>query len=460
MMKFNSLRFRFGAWVGSFLFASLLLFGYYVYASMSHNLHAAIEDALRLSATQSMGTLNVDNGHILLAEGVLENDADLNTLRERGFTVRFLDTDGSLLGGFGADWNQPIASIKVGAEAFFSTMLDENGEPQSRVYTLPVIDNDQIAGYVQTAQSLEPVQQTLERLLLSLLLGIPFLNLMAAVGGYFLAGRALAPVDTITRTARRISAEDLSARLALPDSGDELGRLASTFDDMLARLDESFRRERRFTTDASHELRTPLAAMQANIGVTRSQKRSSADYEQALDDLGEETDRLRSMTEDLLRLARGEQTVEAQKEHIDISSLLEDVVASLAPLAEAKDLPLKRRILPGLAASADQDGLIRLFVNLLDNAIKFTGAGSVSVTAQAEGKEIRVTIQDTGVGIAPEDLAHIFDRFYRVDASRSETGAGLGLAIALQIARANGGDITVRSEAGTGSTFVVTLPAL
>lgn len=459
-MKINSLRFRFALWVGGFLLAALIIFGIYVYASMSRNLNAAVDDALRLSATQVMGMLNVDNGRIILADNLPENNTEMEALRARGFTVRFLDANGVLLGGFGANWDTPLPSIRLSVQAVFSTTTANDGQPSSRVYTLPVIDNNQRVGYVQTSQNLDFVQQTLERLQLSLFLGIPLLTLFAALGGYFLAGRALKPVDEITDTARRISAEDLSARLNLPDHGDELGRLASTFDDMLARLADSFRRERQFASDASHELRTPLAAMQTIIGVMRSQKRTAREYEQALDDLGEETNRLRVLTDDLLLLARGERPLQLTNERVDLSVLLEDVVESLTPLAEAQGLALECGFQPNLTVSSDRDGLIRLFVNLVDNAIKFTEAGSVMVSAKVDGKNICIAIKDTGLGIKPEHLPHIFDRFYRADASRTQTGAGLGLAIALQIARAHKGDITVTSKIGVGTTFSVTLPAL
>ncbi len=458
-MKIRSLRFRLALWVGGFLLASLLLFGVYVYVSMSNNLNAALDDALRSNAVQAMGTVNVNNDQIVLPDGLAENSSDAESAQARGFTVRFLDAKGTLLGGFGANWTTPLPAAPTGKQASFTTVTSGNREPDARVYTLPITDNNRIVGYVQTSQSLEAIQQTLERLQLSLLLGIPFLTLLAALGGYFLAGRALAPVDAITRTARRISAEDLSARLHLPDNGDEVGRLASTFDDMLARLDDSFRRERQFTSDASHELRTPLAAMQTIIGVTRSQKRRAAEYEQALDDLGEETGRLRAMTENLLMLARGEQPVEAQRERVDLSSLLSDVAESLAPLADSKGLKLECRASPNITVQGDRDALIRLFVNLADNAIKFTESGGVTLSAQLNGKNIRVAVADTGKGIPLKHLEYIFDRFYRVDSSRAQTGAGLGLAIALQIARAHGGDVAVKSELGRGTTFWVTLPA-
>ena len=461
-MKINSLRFHLMLWVGGFLLTALLLFGVYIYVRMSRILYEEVDEALRLSATQTLGTLDVNNGHIILADNLLENNEDMASLRERGFTVRILNADGDLLGGLGAEWNSSLITNISGKQPTFSTEKNAQGEPDRRVFTLPVMDNDLVVGYIQTSESLEDVQQTLERLQLSLWFGIPFLTLLAAFGGYFLAGRTLKPVAEITKTARRISAEDLSARLNLPDTGDELGELACTFDEMLSRLDDSFRRERQFTSDASHELRTPLAAMQAIIGVTRSKKRNAAEYEKALDDLGEETGRLRSLTEDLLLLVRGETSDSVHREHVDLSSLLEDVADTLTPLAEAKGLGLECHIQQNLTVHSDRNRLIRLFVNIIDNAIKFTDSGTVTIAAEVVGRKNCIAITDTGVGIRKEHLNQIFDRFFRVDTSRShvQTGTGLGLAIALQIALAEGGDITVSSEKGMGTSFSVTLPAL
>jgi signal transduction histidine kinase len=265
----------------------------------------------------------------------------------------------------------------------------------------------------------------------------------------------------MTRTARRISAEDLSERIQLPATDDEVGRLAVTFDEMLARLDESFRRERQFTADASHELRTPLAVMQTILSVIRQARRTPEDYEQALDDLAEEADRLRTLTENLLSLARSDTRPAVVRERVDLSALLHDVSDSLRPLAEIKGLTLGCTIPEGLRMTGDSDGLIRLFVNLLDNAIQFTERGRVAVSAsQQENDTIRVLVTDTGCGIAPEHLAHIFDRFYRVDRSRASRGAGLGLAIALGIVRAHRGEIEVSSVVGEGTTFSATFNSI
>jgi signal transduction histidine kinase len=265
----------------------------------------------------------------------------------------------------------------------------------------------------------------------------------------------------MTRTAQRISAEDLSARLNLPSTNDEVGRLAATFDHMLARLDEAFQRERQFTADASHELRTPLAAMQAIIGVIRTERRKPQDYELALDDLAEETDRLRSLTENLLLLARRDTNQPMVFDEVDIALLLRDLSDSLRPLAEKKGLSLVSNLPERLMINGDSDGLIRLFVNLLDNAIKYTPSGSITISMSLPANNmLTVAITDTGVGIPANDLPHIFDRFYRVERSRATRGSGLGLAIAAEIVQAHGGTIEVTSNPGEGTTFSVRLPVV
>jgi len=227
---------------------------------------------------------------------------------------------------------------------------------------------------------------------------------------------------------------------------------------MLGRLERGFKRERQFTADASHELRTPLTAIQTILSVTLQKRRSPEDYEQALADLTEETDRLQTLTGGLLELARSEGMPNTLDQTVDLSTLLQDVSESLRPLAEAKGLTIDRNASEGLTLRGDSDGLIRLFVNLLHNAIQYTQQGEITVTASREDKALQVAIADTGCGIRAEQLPRIFDRFYRVDKSRSSRGAGLGLAIALEIAHSHGGTIEVTSEIGRGTTFTVWLP--
>lgn len=460
----HTLRFRFSFWVAGLLLAVLAVFSVFVYFNLRMSLLSGIDDTLRLSATQTIATSNIQNGQVNFSDN-LPDGSTATDLQERGLTIRILSPDGKLLEAFGPFSNLPVSTSDLSAgsrmQPTITTVTVSTESDPVRLYSEPIMDNDQLVGMVQVAQSLGDMYDTLSRLLTTILLAAPLLVSIAGIGGYFLAAQALAPIDQMTRTAQRISAEDLSARIELPGTDDEVGRLASTFDHMIRHLDEAFQRERRFTADASHELRTPLAAIQAIINVIRAERRSPEDYEQALDDLAEETDRLRTLTEDLLNLARSDTNKTLEFEDIDISMLLSDLGDSLRPLAEKKSLTLTTDISDSFIITGDGDSLIRLFVNLLDNAIKYTSCGGISVSIhRSMHNTVEVSITDTGQGIPSEDLPHIFERFYRVEKSRGSRGSGLGLAIAAQIAHAHGGKIVVRSKVGEGTKFTVLLPIL
>jgi len=451
MTRINTLRARFALWTSGLLLAALTLFGAFVYLSMSRGLSAALDNSLTINASQVSASLNIDNGKLILSDSLIETPENAD-LQGSGFTIRVLSPQGDLIQEFGRYHDMPISFSQS-----FSTYTYPDSETTIRVYTQPVYDNNQLVAIVQVAQSLGDMDSTLDKLLTTLLFSIPILAAGAGLSGYFLAARALAPIDQITFSARKISAEDLSARLDVPTTNDEVGRLSQTLNDMLSRLDDSFQRERQFTNDASHELRTPLTAMQAILGVIREKRRAPEEYEQALDDISEETERLRTLVESLLRLARGGESQNKAFEQVNLSMLLEDVSDSMRPLAETKNLALRCETIDNLFVLGDSDELIRLFVNLLDNAIKYTERGAVRITARRVEKSIEVQVVDTGIGISPEHLPHIFDRFYRADQSRTQRGAGLGLAIAKDIVIAHGGEIEVGS-ASTGSTFTITLP--
>jgi len=455
-----TLRVRFALWTAALLLSVLLAFGAFVYFDMKQGLEAGLDDSLQWSASEVIAELPVEDiGADATANAELNEWA--STARRGRVTVRVLDQTGQLIFARGLYRDLPVEpSSLAGAAAgksTFSVQVDPEGGDPVRVYTVPVVREGQPAVVVQVARSLKSLRETLGSLLKALLVGGPILVLGAAFGGYLLAARALAPIGGITRTARRIAAGDLSARIGLPASHDEVGSLAATFDEMLAQLEASRRRERQFVTDSSHELRTPLAAMQAILSVTRAKRRSPEAYEEALSDLSEEADRLAKLISDLLSAARGETPEGRANESVDLSTLLRDVTDSMRPLAEAKGLALACTVPDGLSLQGDSDALIRLFVNLLDNAVKYTEEGEIALAASGDDGRLRITVTDTGIGIAPEQASHIFDRFYRAEMSRAEPGVGLGLAIAAAVARAHGGHVAVESTPGSGSTFTVDL---
>ncbi len=449
MARINTLRVRFALWTSGLLLATLTVFGAFVYFNMARGLSAALDNSLTINASQVAAGLNIDNGKLILSDSLIESPENAD-LRGSGFTVRILTPQGNVIQEFGRYHNLPVSLTRS-----FSTYADSTSQTNVRVYSEPVYDNNQLLAIVQVAQSLNDMEDILDKLLTTLLISIPILVTVAGFSGYFLASRALAPIDQITLTARRISAEDLSARLNIPVTDDEVGRLTQTLNDMLARLDDSFQRERQFTNDASHELRTPLTAMQAILGMIREKRRTPEEYEQAFDDLTEETDRLRTLVENLLRLARGDKQNKNLFEEVNLSILLKDVSDSLRPLAEAKKLSLNCETSENLILLGDSDELIRLFVNLLDNAIKYTERGGINISASQNEKNILVKVEDTGIGIPAEHIPHIFDRFYRVEESRTNHGAGLGLAIAKDIVSAHDGEITIESFKNGGTIVTI-----
>jgi heavy metal sensor kinase len=458
MRRLRTLRGRFALWTAVLLLAVLSVFSLYIYQSMASRLASGVDESLTLVGAQVVAGLDIVGNRLVSSES-FDDEPENVDLRQRGYTVWVTRLDGQLIHAFGPYQDLALPAGETASAAAFATLTEPKTGDQIRVHVVPAQGEGQPVATVQVARSLEDTKDTLGGLLTTLLIGVPGLVAAAAAGGYLLAARALAPIDRITQTARRISAEDLSSRLNLPAVDDEVGRLAVTFDEMLARLEMSFKRERQFIGDASHELRTPLSAMQAILDTISSRRRSPAEYERALIDLIEESDRLRSLTDDLLTLAHGGVQGHDIQEAVDLSTLLADLCDSMQPLARAKDLRLTRVVPEGLTVLGDRDALIRLFGNLLENALKYTERGAVDIAArEGANGNVSVQISDTGKGIAAEHLPHLFDRFYRADPSRASPGVGLGLAIAQEIARRHAGRIVVSSQPGQGSRFTVSLP--
>jgi len=308
------------------------------------------------------------------------------------------------------------------------------------------------------------LRDTLWTLAAVLAMGIPFAVGLAIAGGYFLAGRVLAPVGAMADKAREITAESLAQRLPVDNAEDEFGRLATVFNETLSRLQDAFERLRRFTADASHELRTPLTAMRSVGEVALRNKHDAKVYRDVIGSMLEEVDRLTRLVESLLTLTRGDSgRIQLAWQALDLAGLAGNVIDQLRVLADEKQQNLTLRVPAPVRAKGDAALVRHALTNVIHNAIKYTpDGGTISVELKASVGQAVIEVRDTGPGIPATHRDRIFDRFYRVDASRSreEGGVGLGLAIARWAIEANGGRIELASDEERGSLFRILLPAV
>ena len=466
---FHSLRWRVIAWYGGVLALFMLAFAGAVYAGARNLLLASVAERVHGVAVQ------IENFAVAGAAGpfgpvapitALGDQAVLDSFTGPGVYIEAYNQRGFPIGkstslgsadlpqtGYspwratadpGAGWG--IAKTDVGVVLTRWTSIRLGGAPVATLYV---------------AESLDNVQRLLGAFgaFLLAVLGLAFSVIVIA--SLWLARAAINPINDITRAAREISGEDLDKRLNWQGRRDELGALAATFDDMLARLEAAFARERRFIADASHELKTPLTVINANAQMLeRWADKDDAIRREALDAIASESATMARVINAMLTLAKTDNAAALSFEPVELRRLMLEVAGALRSAAARKGIEL-RADCTGEAWVSGERGLLRqLFVNLAENAIKFTQAGSVTLAlAQSNGKA-HAEVRDTGSGIPPEAQAHVFDRFYRADPARSRhvEGTGLGLAVVRNIVRAHGGSIEIASQVGQGTTFTIDLP--
>jgi heavy metal sensor kinase len=455
MKLLNSLRVRLVLW--TVVLEALLLVvlaGLFTF-SLRNIQNREINETLRLSAAQLNAVVDVYGDSFEIPQ------TDVITLRERGISAWILTAQGEV-----------VATVSSGEAVQLPDHLPESGHyldehlssgAPVRLFRAPLTEGPQYLGEMGLAVSLTPVQTVTRQALISLSIAIPVVLLLSASGGLFLAGRALSPVAAITETAQQISAADLGQRLddRLPDV--EIGQLARTFNAMLDRLDEAFRRERQFTADASHELRTPLGMLKTQLSLARSRPRSVEELLKMMADMEGDIDRMTRLVEQMLTLARVEQHGLDGTGIVDLNRLLPELVGDLQERAHEEQVTLELTIPSrvNLSVPGDEEQLRQVLVNLVENGLKYTPPGGrVMVTARRHWQTVTVTISDTGEGIPAEHLPHLFERFYRIDNARTRAsgGFGLGLAISQAIIQAHHGQIDVDSKPGMGTTFTITLP--
>ena len=332
-----------------------------------------------------------------------------------------------------------------------------------RMITIPYYYKNKYMYSIQVGSSLKPITKILYGRTFFALLIIPVVLVFSMFFGGAIADRILGPVMHITDIAKTISYKDLSARVKLQDVDAELRYLVHAFNEMIARLDKSFRYISEFSSNVAHELKTPLTIIRGESELALMQERNVQEYQRVININLETAEEMLKIVEDLLLLSKLEYQPDAFNfDDLDFGSFIRETVEQAKKMAAQKNISIK---LSGdnkpTVIRADGVHLKRLFLNLLNNAVRFTPEkGNITVNVQKNNKKLRISVSDTGAGIKPEHINKIFDRFYRTDASRSgsEGGSGLGLSIALSIAKIHGGDISVKSTPNKGSTFTVTLP--
>ena len=449
MMPAGSIRLRLTAWYTATLFAGLAIFGVGAWIAVSISITEAVDHSLRTRVDAVKQYLNYTIESVPAKE-LCEELKEFAMGAPEGNLLQVRDPEGKDL------LSMPF-SLPQGPAGF--TELNWNGKTY-RVLSHVQFLVDGARYEVGAAADLEERAEILSRFRTLLALAIPSVLLIAAFGGYWMSRRALRPVDDLTAAARSIGIDNLSSRLTVPQTGDELQRLAETWNDMLHRLQRSVTRLSQFTADASHELRSPIAFIRTAAEIALRQQRTPEAYRDALRQIHDESERTSRLVEDLLVLARADAAADAlQFAPVDLTDVVDQVCHQEQRQARAKDLELEVRMPPETVVIQGNDLAIRRLLRvLLDNAIKYTPAGGrieVSLDRQQDGVELAV--RDTGIGIAETDLPRVFDRFYRADKARSrdEGGCGLGLSIAQWIARCHRAEIRAESDTGHGSVFRV-----
>lgn len=464
MMRFTrTLRFRLTAWYCLALALGLIVFGTVLLGMAERHMILNHDSGMRSRGVEALRILTSQGEKRNLTaeqEGqmaflgkvlVVEKIGDINRIVYQSPELSSTPVRGRIL-------TLPLDGDKPSS---FKTLVEKGS--YWRIYTLKYVSPLGREGLIRIIEDLGDIGATLKRLKVAFLHLAPIGILVSFFGGYLLSERALSPVVRIIALTKKIEASKLDRRLPHPGVDDEIGRLVDTLNRMIARLESSFEAMKRFTADASHELRSPLATIRNTIDVALEQPRSAAEQEAALRSAGEEVDRIRTLVEDLLLLARADAgRLVMQMKPARLGGIVEAQVEAHQVQAQEREIRLKLHTVLQDEILCDERWVHQVVGNLLDNAIKYTPkAGWVTVDMKRADHAVGFSVSDSGPGIPEEDLERVFERFFRSDPSRTRAhvpGLGLGLAIAAWVVKEHGGSIRASNRPGGGATFTVEFP--
>ena len=451
-MKIRSLKFKLTIIYALFFTITFVVYGGILYFSLHRTLYEDLDNELALKADKLKSNLlrypDLEKRKLLVSTDYINLVSS-----ERRPIVSSNNVKGSLLNAFMK--NVPKGKLKKAVYRVIDTR-----KQRFRVINLPFTKGEN-RYILQVGSSTRPLMDILQKRFFYIAVSIPFVLIASGIIGYFFVKRALKPVTDIAKTARTITHEDLSSRIELSHIDDEFEQLISSFNDMISRLEKSFQHISDFSSHVAHELKTPIAIIRGESEVALRKERDVEEYKRVIVTSLEESQRILKTIEDLLLLSKLDYRPEIFKfEEIEFVEFLKEISEQSKVMASGKNI-LVNAALPQspIAVKADKSHLRRLFFNIIHNAIKFTHEeGRVDIALSQEKNKIRVDIRDTGIGILKTDLHRVFNKFFHIDKTGAEPGNGLGLSIALSIAKIHNGDISVTSKPNTGSTFTVTLP--
>lgn len=454
-----SLRWRLTLWQVGLLAVVLIGFAFLSYRFLANGLAAETDKALRERAEHVLDAIRV-----VPNRNVEEVSAPTDEFASPGIYVQVLTPRGQVvahsynLGQQRLPAAPSLLQRALAGQTFYTTETVEG--QQVRLYHQPIVRDEKVVGVVQVGQSLQGLKTTLHRLRTIYLIGIAGTLALGGLVNWLLVRLGLRPVAQVAQTAYRIAQSgDLKERLTYQGPQDEIGRLATTFNLMLERLETAFDVQRHFVADTAHELRTPLATILGNVDLLLRYGQDPQRRQQALTSIQREGERTARLAADLLLLAQADAGQKLELKPVELDEVLLEVYEQTLALAQGVRVSLGR--CEPASVPGDRDRLIQMLMNLVDNALKHTEpGGQVMLSLTCAGDWARITVADTGSGIPADDLPHIFERFYRVSgpAHDGKRSTGLGLAIVKWIVEEHGGKITVESEVGKGSTFTVLLP--
>lgn len=463
-VNIKSIRFRLTLWYSLAFFISTMVMFLIFYLFTKQTLFLQTDQGLTAHAQALVRIIGGDRSNMMT--GIFNQGVIAQQFSEMpGMLVVTTDASGKIIANSqrGAETDPVIKDLLLKSSMLVKPIFVDRtiGSSVLRIGVFPIINNGGMEGLVLMGDPVEAIYRSLNILLISLIIISILFFIPALIGGHLLARKAMEPVSNISRKLAKITSDNLDARVDVPRTGDELEELAKTFNSLFDRITQAFSRERQFIGDVAHELKTPVATLRGEIELALSQNRTNNEYKQVLGETLIDVHRLSTTIKNILDLAwTGAENVNLDGNKLDLSATLVELGAVAIKLASQRNITVKSDIKPHLFIIGQEDKISRAILNLIDNAVKYTSDGTISISLHKRKDQVILEVKDTGIGISAKELPHIFERFYRGTKTAKTLGSGLGLAITQGIIKAHQGEIKVMSEFGMGTSVVITLPCL